>query len=170
MDTEQKEWAGPSRSAKKRAAQEVERLAHELAEMAEAEWRRLPASSEMRDEIRQARETHGHGARKRQIKHLAGVLRRNEEETEALRDFLDGRHTLQLAEKKTFHALEELRYRLCDPTLCEAALREVGQRCPGVEPAEIARLARAAHGGDDRRAYREIFRRLRAGCYSPPQI
>lgn len=169
MDAEQKVWAGPSRSAKKRAAQEVERLAHELAEMAEAEWRKLPASPGIRDEIRQARETHGHGARKRQIKHLAGVLRRNEEETEALRDFLDGRHTLQLAEKKTFHALEELRDRLCEPTLCEAALREVGQRCPGVDLAEIARLARAAHGGEDRRAYREIFRRLREGCAESPR-
>jgi ribosome-associated protein len=169
MDAEQKEWAGPSRSAKKRAAHQVEEMAHELAEMAEAEWRKLPASPELRDEIRQARETRGHGARKRQIKHLAGVLRRDEEETAALRDFLDGRHALQLAEKKTFHTLEELRDRLCDPELFEAALQEVGRSCPGVDAAEIARLARVTHGSEDRRAYREIFRRLREGCTSPPQ-
>jgi ribosome-associated protein len=169
MDAGQKEWAGPSRSAKKRAAQQVEELAHELAEMAEAEWRKLPAPPELRDEIRQARETRGHGARKRQIKHLAGVLRRDEEETAALRDFLDGHHARQLAEKKTFHALEELRDRLCDPALFEAALQEVGRNCPGVDSAEIARLARLAQAGEDRRAYREIFRRLREGCTSPPQ-
>lgn len=169
MDAEQKEWAGPSRSAKKRAAQEVEELARELAEMAEAEWRKLPASPGLRDEIRQARETRGHGARKRQIKHLAGVLRRDEEETAALRNFLDGNHASQLAEKKAFHALEELRDRLCDPALCEAALREVGRNCPGVDPAEIARLARTAQESDDRRAYREIFRRLREGCLLSPQ-
>ena len=164
MDTEPKEWAGPSRSAKKRAAQEVEQLAHELAEMAEADWRKLPASPELREEILQARETHGHGARKRQIKHLAGVLRRDEEATAGLREFLDGHHARQLAEKRTFHELEELRDRLCDPALGEAALQEVGRRCPGADPAEIARLARAAQGKDDRRAYREIFRRLRDGC------
>ena len=170
MDAEQKEWAGPSRSAKKRAAHQVEEMAHELADMAEAEWRKLPASAELRDEIRQARETRGHGARKRQIKHLAGVLRRDEEETAVLRDFLDGRHALQLAEKKTFHTLEELRDRLCDPALFEAALQEVGRSCPGVDAAEIARLARVAQGSEDRRAYREIFRRLRDGCASPPQL
>jgi ribosome-associated protein len=170
MDAGQKEWAGPSRSAKKRAAHQVEEMAHELADMAEAEWRKLPASAELRDEIRQARETRGHGARKRQIKHLAGVLRRDEEETAVLRDFLDGRHALQLAEKKTFHTLEELRDRLCDPALFEAALQEVGRSCPGVDAAEIARLARVAQGSEDRRAYREIFRRLREGCASPPQL
>lgn len=168
MDAGQKEWAGPSRSAKKRAAQQVELLAHELAEMAEADWRKLPASPELRDEIRQARETHGHGARKRQIKHLAGVLRRDEEKTAALRDFLDGHHARQLAEKKTFHTLEELRDRLCDPALYEAALQEVERSCPGADSAEIARLARVAQGSDDRRAYREIFRRLREGCAPPP--
>lgn len=163
MDTGQKEWAGPSRSAKKRAAQEVELLAHELAEMAEADWRRLPASEELRAEIRQARETGGHSSRKRQIKHLAGVLRRDEEATAALRDFLDGQHARQLADKKTFHLLEELRDRLCDPVLCPAALQEVAQCCPSVDPGEISRLARAAHESNDRRAYREIFRRLREG-------
>lgn len=163
MGSETKEWAGPSRSAKKRAAHEVEELAHELAEMAEAEWRKLPASPELREEILQARGTRGHGARKRQIKHLAGVLRRNEEEAAALREFLDGTHAHQLAEKRDFHFLEELRDQLCDPALCEEALREVGRRCPGTDRAEIARLARLAHGSADRRAYREIFRRLRDG-------
>jgi len=166
MDTGQKEWAGPSRSAKKRAAQEVEHLAHELAGMTEAEWRKLPASPELLAEIRQARETGGHSSRKRQIKHLAGVLRRDEEATAALRDFLDGQHARQLADKKTFHLLEGLRDRLCDPVLGPAALQEVAQHCPAVDPGEIARLARAAHESNDRRAYREIFRRLREGC--PP--
>lgn len=163
MDTGQKEWAGPSRSAKKRAAQEVEHLAHELAEMAEAEWRKLPVSPELGAEIRQARETSGHSSRKRQIKHLAGVLRRDEEATAELRDFLDGQHARQLADKKTFHLLEELRDRLCDPALCAAALQEVAQCCPGVDQEEVVRLARAAHESNDRRAYREIFRRLREG-------
>jgi ribosome-associated protein len=169
MVTEQKEWAGPSRSAKKRAAHQIEELAFELAEMAEAEWRKLPASPELREEILQARETRGHGARKRQIKHLAGVLRRDEEETAALRDFLDGHHALQLAEKKTFHTLEELRDRLCDPVLFDAALQEVGRSCPGVDAAEIARLARLVQASEDRRAFREIFRRLREGCIANPQ-
>ncbi len=163
MDAEQQEWAGPSRSAKKRAAQEVEHLAHELTELAEAEWRKLPASAELREEMRLARETRGHGSRKRQLKHLAGVLRRNEGEAAALRAFLDGVHGEQLAEKKTFHVLEQLRDRLCDAERFEEALRELSVTCPGVDAAEISRLARAAQTGGDRRAFREIFRRLRDG-------
>jgi len=170
MDAEQQEWAGPSRSAKKRAAQEVERLAHELTDLADAEWRRLPAPEDLRDEIRQARETRGHSSRKRQIKHLAGVLRRHEEEATELRAFLDGVHVGQLAEKKTFHALESLRDRLCDPERFDEALRELPIACPGVDAAEISRLARAAQTGGDRRAFRELFRRLREGyvANAPP--
>lgn len=170
MEREEVEQVGPSRSAKKRAAQEVEKLAGELAELAEAEWRKLPAPPELREEIRQARETRSHGARRRQIKHLAGVLRRHEEETAALRAFLEGTHARQWAEKKSFHALELLRDRLCDPESFAAALAEVQQVCPAADPAEIARLARAAQKGDDRRAYRELFRRLREGIAgaSPP--
>jgi len=163
MEREEMERVGPSRSAKKRAAQEVEKLAGELAELAEAEWRKLPAPPELREEIHLARETRGHGARRRQIKHLAGVLRRHEEETAALRAFLEGTHARQWAEKKAFHSLERLRDRLCDPESFAVALEEAQRACPAADPEEIARLARAAQKGADRRAYRELFRRLREG-------
>ena len=163
MEEGKQEWSEPSRSAKKRAAHEVEKLAGELAELAEAEWRKLPAPPELREEILRARETRGHGARRRQIKHLAGVLRRHEEETAALRAFLDGTHAQQWAEKKAFHSLERLRDRLCDPESFATALQEALRTSPSADPAEITRLARAAQGGDDRRAYRELFRRLREG-------
>jgi ribosome-associated protein len=162
MFTEEQEQEGRGRSAKKRAAQAVEATAQEVADLPEAERRKLPVPSELRAEIELAAATRGHGARKRQIKHLAGELRRREEELEALRAHLDGLHGAQLAERKAFHELEKLRDRLCDPEQFEAALAEAAHARPGADPGALARLARAAQGGD-RRAFRELFRRLREG-------
>lgn len=156
------EKEGRGRSAKKRVAQAVEALAQELVDLPEAERRRLPAPDELAAEIALAADTRSHSARKRQIKHLAGVLRRDDEAVEALRAHLDGLHGAQLAERKLLHELESLRDRLCDPTQAEAALAETRRTCPDIDAAALARLARAAQEGD-RRAYREIFRRLRDG-------
>jgi ribosome-associated protein len=162
MFSEEQEQEGRGRSAKKRAAQAVEELAQELADLPEAERRRLPAEAELAAEIALAAGTHGHGARKRQIKHLAGVLRRDGEAVEALRAHLDGLHGAQLAERRLLHELESLRERLCDPAQAEAALAAARRTCPEIDAAALSRLSLAAQGGD-RRAYREIFRRLRDG-------
>lgn len=156
------EWSGPSRSAKKRAAKAVETIAAQLLELPEAAWSKAPAPDELREEIELARRTEGHGSRKRQMKHLAGVLRRHEDETEAIQAFLDGLHQSQLQEKQDFHLLEELRDRICDPQRSAAALAEAAASIPGLDRAALARLARAVHAGNDRKAFREIFRRLKS--------
>ena len=159
---ESPQWSGPSRSAKKRAAKAVETVAAQLLELPEATWLRLPASPELREEIELARRMESHGARKRQMKHLAGVLRRHDEETAAIHDFLDGLDQVHRQEQQAFHRLEELRDRICDPEQSSAALAETQARFPGLDRAGLARLARAVQAGNDRKAYREIFRRLRA--------
>jgi ribosome-associated protein len=90
MTEEDRPYFKPSRSAKKRAAKAVEGLAWQLLKLPEAELKRLPISEEIRDELKRARETKEHGARKRQTKHLAKALRRGEKELEALQTFLGG--------------------------------------------------------------------------------
>jgi len=161
MRRKDSEEAGPSRSAKKREAQAIEEIAQRLADIPEAEWRRIPLSDAVRKEAEQARLIKAHGARKRQVKHLAGVLRRREEEVEELRAFLDGLHEVQLQEKKAFHDLESLRDRLCDPEGFDAAFVEAGEAFPDIDFEAIKRLARSVHSTGDRKASREIFRRLR---------
>jgi ribosome-associated protein len=156
------QWSGPSRSAKKRAAKAVETVATQLLELPEATWAKVPASTEVREEIELARRTESHGARKRQMKHLAGVLRRHDGETAVIQDFLDGLHQVHRQDKEEFHLLEELRDRICDPEHSAAALVEAEGLLSGIDRAGLARLARAVHAGNDRKAYREIFRRLRA--------
>jgi len=156
------QWSGPSRSAKKRAAKAVETVAGQLLELPEATWAKVPASPELREEIELARRIETHGARKRQMKHLAGVLRRHDEETAVIQDFLEGLDQVHRQDKEAFHRLEELRDRICDPEQSAAALVEAEGMLPGIDRAGLARLARAVQAGNDRKAYREIFRRLRA--------
>ncbi len=160
-DNEEQEWSGPSRSAKKRAAKEVETVAVQLVELSSNDWTKLPAPAELRKEIDLARKTQGHSSRKRQMKHLAGVLRRYEEETETIRAYLDGLHQVQLQDKRDFHLLEELRDRICDVDQSAAALDEAAATIPGIDRAALARLARSVHTSGDRKAFREIFRRLK---------
>lgn len=157
-----------SRSARKRTAKGVEDLAQRLVELPEAECRKLPTSPGVQAELDLARATKGHGSRKRQTKHLAAVLRREEEETEALRSFLAGLDRGHLQEARDFHELEGWRDRLCDAEQYASALREVALALPGIDQAALGRLARSVHASGDRRAFREIFRRLREAKGSGP--
>lgn len=157
----------PSKSAKKRAAKEIEELAKQLAEISDAAFGRLPASPELLEEVRMARLTKAHGARKRQIQHLAALLRKREEEVETLRAHLDGLNQVHYQDQKQFHALEELRDRLCAADSCPEALEEVRRTLPAADAAALGRLAKAVHLSNDKRAAREIFRLLRSAQQSP---
>lgn len=157
----------PSRSAKKRAAKEIEELAKQLAEVSDTAFGKLPLAGDLRDEVRLARQTKAHGARKRQIQHLAAVLRKREEEAEALRAHLDSLNQVHYQDQKQFHALEELRDRLCAPDSCPEALEEVRRKLPTADAGALARLAKAVHLSNDKRAAREIFRLLRSAQQTP---
>lgn len=156
-DTEER----PSRSARKREAHAAEEIARALVELPAQTVEKLPAGDEIREELELARATRGHGSRDRQIRHLASVLRRNEEELAALRNFLSGEDEAHYREQAAFHRLEELRERLCDPKSFPEALTEAAAAWPGLDTSAVGRLARACRGGEDRRAFRELFRLLR---------
>jgi ribosome-associated protein len=152
---------GRGRSAKKREAKAVEELAQRLADLPEAELGRLPKSPELTKQIELARNTRGHSSRKRQIKHLAGVLRSHDEQRLAIEAALDGQAISQRQETLAFHHLEDLRDRLCVAATFEAALYEVRTLYPHLDDGKLARLAGSVHEYNDKKAAREIFRRLR---------
>jgi len=152
---------GRGRSAKKRAAKEVEALAVRLVELRPSEIAKLPLSAPLAAELRLARSTEGHSSRKRQIKHLAGLLRHADEERAAIETVLAGCEVQEAYDRQAFHRLEELRDRLCDPAGSAAALAEVTQTWPEIDGEKLAALARSVHASGDKRAAREIFRRLR---------
>jgi ribosome-associated protein len=150
----------PNKSALKRAAREVEIVAEQLAGETEDALKALALPVTLRDEFDLVRRAKGHGARKRQVKHLAGYLRHHEEEFSAVQASLLGRSEHHWAEQRDFHKVEAWRDRLCDPHQAEAAVAELRQRCPELDLKELAKLSRTACNGD-KAAARQVFRRLR---------
>ncbi|MBE0598176.1 MAG: DUF615 domain-containing protein [Desulfuromonadales bacterium] len=160
MAEKKEHYSTPSRSARKREAQAVEVLARQLAELPETQLSTLPLSPEIRLELQQLRGIRALPARDRQIRHLAAMLRQEEELLPQLNDFLAGNAEVQLAQRQQFHQLEQWRDGLCDAQQCAATLVQINQQLPAADASSLQRLARAAQTGD-RRAYREIFRVLR---------
>ncbi len=157
----------PSRSALKRAAKAVEELAERLAGLSAQQLSRLSPPEEVAAELRVVAKAAGHGARKRQIKHLAGLLRRDDEWTDRLREFLDGSDIRHYREQELFHRLETLRDRLCGPETFSAALEETESLFPAIDREQISRLAAAVQAGGDKHAFREIFQLLRKASETP---
>ena len=160
METEER-GEGRGRSARKREAKAVEELAQRLVDLPDAELGELPTDPTLAKEIETARNTRGHSSRKRQVKHLAGVLRHQEEQRLAIEAALDGQAISQRQETMAFRHLEELRDRLCVAATFKAALAEARAAFPHLDDTKLTRLAGSVHEFGDKKAAREIFRRLR---------
>lgn len=150
-----------SRTKKKQLAKEIEKLAHRLAEMPQQQFQKLALDAELADEVEEARNTLGRGSHKRQVKYLAGLLREREDELPALMESLEDVDQVKRTEKRQFHKLEEIRDRLCESASFDDAFAEMTRLWPDVDRGGISRLARSVHNSGDKKAYREIFRRLR---------
>lgn len=150
----------PNKSALKRAAKEVEAVAEQLAGESSEALGGYALADGLRDEIELVRRAKGHGARKRQVKHLAGYLRQHPEECDAVQAALLANSQRHWAEQRDFHLIEAWRDRLCDRDQAEAALAELQRDAPAADLKELASYSRAARGGD-KAAARQVFRRLR---------
>ncbi len=158
----EEERQGRGRTAKKLVAQTFDVLAAQMVETGAGVCQRLPLPDALRAELDLARRITTHGALKRQIKRLAGLLRHDEETAAAVRSVLDGVNRQSRAERDHFHRLEELRDGLCDPERFAAALEQVASELPALDRPALTRLARSVHATANKRDAREIFRRLRA--------
>lgn len=95
-----------SRSEQKRRYKQIESMAKELVELSNNDLKKFPGSDEIRQEIFTIR-TLKAGARKRQIKYLAKLLRTSS--VDEIYDFLAALKGSQLKEKVLFHEAERLR-------------------------------------------------------------
>lgn len=161
MDEPLEENLPLSRTKKKQQAKDIEQLAAQLAAMPENQFRRLNIPADLIREVSLARDTKGRGSHKRQIKHLAGQLRKQCDELQQLLVQLQDMDQVAHSVKRKFHKLEKLRDRLCEKDSFDAAFIEMLELYPQVDRKTIARLARSVHQHNDKRAYREIFKRLR---------
>ena len=150
-----------SRTKRKLLAQGVADLAYSLVEMPVAQFKRLKLKDELAAEVVEARNTVGRGSHKRQVKHLAGVLRSSVDELPALIAAIEGIDQVKRSDKRSFHKLEDLRDRLCDEQTFSAACDEMVGLWPAIDRGVISRLSKSVHTTADKRAYREIFKRLR---------
>ena len=161
MDEHMEENLPLSRTKKKQQAKQVELIAKQLVDLTDHQFSRLNLSSAIAQEAELARNTRGHGSQRRQLKHLAGMLRKAEDALAALLEQLENLDQVARGDKKQFHQLEKLRDRLCNAESFTAAFNEMVELVPDIDRKAISRLARSVQQHDDRRAYREIFRRLR---------
>jgi len=95
-----------SKSAKKRRFKEEEGAAEELALLSDKELKNLPTEDNVKNEIKNCRGLKG-GARKRQIKYLAKIMRTGS--VDEILDFLEDRKGSSLRANKLFHEAERLR-------------------------------------------------------------
>lgn len=150
-----------SKTRRKQLAKEIEALAHRLVELPVPQFEKLQLAEELAAEVEEARATSGRGSHKRQVKHLAALLRQREAEVAGLLVALEEIDQVKRGEKRQFHLLEEIRDRLCDQSSFQAAFDEILELWPQIDRGAIARLARSVHNSGDKKAFREIFRRLR---------
>lgn len=151
----------PSKTRRKRQAKAVEQFAEQLVNLPANQFAQLQLADDVIQEVEAARATRGRGSQKRQTKHLAAVLRQREDELSQVVAQLQGLDQVARGEKRQFHQLENLRDQLCDPGSFDSAFAEMLEQFPQIERNVIGRLARSVHQHGDKRAFREIFRRLR---------
>jgi len=150
-----------SKTKKKQQAKDIEQLAIRLVELPLAQFKKLKLDEEIAAEVKEARDTEGRGSHKRQVKHLAGALRAREDRLPAIFAALDDIDQVKRMDKRQFHQFEDLRDRLCDREGFRGALDEVIGLWPDIDHGAISRLASSVHNSGDKRAAREIFKRLR---------
>ncbi len=163
MDELVEETLPLSKTKKKQQAKQVELLAEQLVGLSDKQYLQLDLPATIAQEAESARMTRGRSSQRRQLKHLAGMIRKSEDVLENLVGQLANLDQVARREKKQFHQLEKMRDRLCDADSFALAFDEMVESIPDIDHKAISRLARSAQQHDDRRAYREIFRRLRDG-------
>ncbi|HEX7340516.1 MAG TPA: ribosome biogenesis factor YjgA [Rhodanobacteraceae bacterium] len=154
----------PSRSQKRRDALALLALAEQLVELSATRLAKLGLPDDVREEITFVRGITSHGARKRQMAHLAKLMRRHDDEA-----FATARATLgedrqhQQREAAAFQRVEALRDQLLDGNA--DALTAFIATHPDVDRQHLNALIRQARSERERnkpaRAARELFRLLR---------
>lgn len=148
-----------SKTQKKREAKTIEKLAQELILLSSSLLDEAPCDKEILNEIKKSQEIKQFGARRRQIKYLAKLLR--ETDTETLLDFMEKVKKSNLKQNVIFHKLEKLRDRIINEDEEDEALQEAKNKFPDLDIELVKNLARKYRLTRNQRFFREIFRQLK---------
>lgn len=153
----------PSRTQRKLAAEAVLELAHQLSTLPDATFRGLPLPKELREEFAQVRNMKASAARARQLRHLAGTLRADEELLAALNTVLGGQRRASREEALRFQQREALRESLLDTHQSDEVLSALQQSAPGLDHAALREQIKRYRQTGDKRYSRAVFRLLEQG-------
>jgi ribosome-associated protein len=150
----------PSRTQRKLAAEAVTELTHQLAALPADAFKGLPLPKELRSEFAQVRKMKASAARARQLRHLAGELRADDDLLAALHTALSGQRRASREEALRFQEREALRESLLDPQHSAAVLAALEQKTPALDHAALREQLERYRQTGEKRCYRAIFRLL----------
>lgn len=155
----------PSRSARRREALDVLAFARQLSELPPARIDKLGLPGDVREELAELQRTPSHIAHKRQLAHLAKLMRAHDErEFAPARAALANDRAANARETAALHHVEALRERLLGDD-GDAVLTTFIDAHPGIDHQRLRALIRQSRRESDAdkppRAQRELFRLLR---------
>lgn len=165
-----------SKSEQKRLVKQVEDLAKELVDLSDNDLKVLPTESFIKDEIRDCRDLKA-GARKRQIKYLAKVLRQTP--LEEVYAFLKAKKGSALKENQLFHQAERWRdviineamelHTMCirdsiefEPKYGSSLINDITDELPALNESDLRRCCYQYVRTRNKTHYRELFRMIKA--------
>ena len=160
-EEEEIEEEGRGRSKRKRHVRTFDVMALELLELSDERCKKMPITDVLKEALDQARNTKSKNARRRQIRHLASLLRDRDDETEAIRRYLAGDAYVAVTGDESYRDLDALRERLCSEETFAQALDDACEELPYIDVALVTKLAKANHGAENDKARRGLFRELR---------
>jgi ribosome-associated protein len=155
----------PSRSASRREALDVLAFAKRLSELPPARLDKLDLPEDVREELAEVQRTSSHIAHKRQLAHLAKLMRaHDQEEFATARAALAHDRAAGAREVAALHRIEALREGLLGED-GDTALTAFIAANPGIDHQRLRALIRQSRrergAGKPPRAQRELFRLLR---------
>ena len=161
IDNAPDEYSGPSKSQRKRESTALQDLGAELVALSKERLAKIDMPERLRDALLEAQRITKHEAKRRQMQYIGKIMRTVD--AAPLRAAMDEINGVSKAATIRQHQLERLRTRLMED---EAMFSEVARDYPGADMQHLRQLRRnalkEAQQGKPPRAYRELFRELRA--------
>ncbi len=166
-----------SRSEQKRLFKQVEKLAAELAELSDNDLKSFPCNEEIKEEIALCRACKA-GARKRQVKYLAKLLRQ-QDTLKGMYEWMNRRKGSQLKQNQLVHQAERWRDVLINEAmelndLCRAEqvplevdypsemIPQLQAELPSLDIRDVKRSAYQYVRSRNKSHYRELYRMIKA--------
>jgi len=147
----------PSRSARKREVEALQKMGERLLQLTPAQRARIPLPDDLKRAVEDALKIKSHGALRRQRQYIGRLMR--EVDVEPVRAALANLDRQHGNEVHAQHRLEQWRDRLLAEG--EQALDAVLAEFPAAERSRLASLVRQAVADASPRGRRELFRYLR---------